>query len=149
MKGWLMTHWHARPRGATTDEREQLVQEIVPLLRAREEVIFAYLHGSFITKDAFRYVDLALYMTATSVLNMNLRRYEIDTGVDFTHHVQVPIDVRVLNDAPLAFRYHVVKGRLLFTRDDEFLDVFRVRTWDEYCDFAPFARRYLREAIGE
>jgi uncharacterized protein len=149
MKGWLMTHWHARPRAASPDEREQLVQEIVPLLRAREEVIFAYLHGSFITREAFRDVDLALYVIAMPALAPNLRRYEIDTGVDFTAHVQVLIDVRVMNDAPLAFRYHVLKGRLLFTRDDEFLDMFRVRTWDEYCDFAPFARRYLREAIGE
>jgi hypothetical protein len=86
-EGWLMTHWHARPRATTTDEREQLVQEIVPLLRAREEVIFAYLHGSFITREAFRDVDLALYVTATSVLNMNLRRYEVDTGVDFTVNI--------------------------------------------------------------
>jgi len=37
----------------------------------------------------------------------------------------------------------------LAKRDDEFLDVFSARTWNEYCDFAPFARRYLREAIGE
>lgn len=37
MKGWLMTHWHARPRAASPDEREQLVQEIAPLLRSREE----------------------------------------------------------------------------------------------------------------
>jgi uncharacterized protein len=144
-----MTNWHARPRMASPEAREQLVQEIDSFLRAREEVVFAYLHGSFITKEAFRDVELALYVTATSVLNMNLRRYEVDAGVDFTAHIQVPIDVRILNDAPLAFRYHVLKGRLLFTRDDEFLDVFRVRTWDEYCDFAPFARRYLREAIGE
>lgn len=29
------------------------------------------------------------------------------------------------------------------------MDVFRARTWDEYCDFVPFALRYLQEAIGE
>lgn len=144
-----MTHWHARPRAASPDERERLVQEIVPLLRVREEVVFAYLHGSFLTEEIFRDVDLALYMTATPDLDANLRWYEVDLGVDLTFKMRTPIDVRVLNDAPVAFRYHVLKGRLLFTRDDEFLDEFRIRTWDEYCDFAPFARRYLREAIGE
>jgi uncharacterized protein len=144
-----MSHWHARPRAASPDEREQLVQEIVPLLRAREEVLFAYLHGSFITGEVFRDVDLALYVTVKPGADATLRRYEIDIGVDFTSKMRTPIDVRVLNDAPLSFRYHVLKGRLLFTRDDEFLDLYRARTWDEYCDFAPFARRYLREAIGE
>ena len=57
-----MTYWHARPRTASRDEREQLVQKLEPLLRAREEVVFAYLHGSFITEEAFRDVDLALYV---------------------------------------------------------------------------------------
>ena len=144
-----MTHWHARPRTASPDGREQLVQTIEPLLRVREEVMFAYLHGSFITGEAFRDVDLAFYVTMKPGSGTSLRRYEVDVGVDLTAHVQLPIDVRVLNDAPVAFRYHVLKGRLLFTRDNEFLDVCRARTWDEYCDFAPFARRYLREAIGD
>jgi uncharacterized protein len=144
-----MTHWHARLRAARPDERERLVQQIVPLLRARDEVVFAYLHGSFLTEETFRDVDLALYVTATPDLDANVRWYEVDLGVYFTFKMRTPIDVRVLNDAPVAFRYHVLKGRLLFTRDDEFLDEFRIRTWDEYCDFAPFARRYLREAIGE
>lgn len=120
----------------------------MPLLRAREEVVFAYLHGSFITEEAFRDVDLALYVATKPGWDMSLRRYEIDIGVELTSKMRAPIDVRVLNDAPLAFRYHVLKGRLLFTRDDEFLDVFRARTWDDYFDFAPFARQYLREAIG-
>ncbi len=139
-----MTHWHAHPRAASPDEREHLVQEIESLLRAREEVLFAYLHGSFITGKVFRDVDLALYVTANPATDASLRGYEIDIGVDFTSKMRTPIDVRVLNDAPLSFRYHVLKGRLLFTRDDEFLDLYRARMWDEYCDFAPFARRYLR-----
>jgi uncharacterized protein len=144
-----MTHWHAQPRAASPDEREHLMQEIESLLRAREEIVFAYLHGSFITGEFFRDVDLALYVTANPAADASLRRYEIEIGVDFTSKMRTPIDVRVLNDAPLSFRYHVLKGRLLFTRDDEFLDLYRARMWDEYCDFAPFARRYLREAIGE
>jgi hypothetical protein len=61
----------------------------------------------------------------------------------------LPIDVRVLNDAPLAFRYHALQGTPLVARDGEFLDELRARTWDDYLDFQPFARRYLREALNE
>ena len=61
----------------------------------------------------------------------------------------MPVDVRVLNDAPMGFRYHVFNGGLLLVKDVELLDDVRARTWDDYFGFAPFARRYFREAIGE
>ena len=142
-----MTDWRIRPRSASAAARERLVSEIESFLREREEIVFAYLHGSFITSEPFRDIDLAVYLTRGS--GVSLRRYEIDAAVDLSAQMHMPIDVRVLNDAPVAFRYHALKGRLLFACDAEILDEFRARTWDEYCDFAPFARRYLREAIGE
>ncbi len=37
----------------------------------------------------------------------------------------------------------------LVVRDAEFTDEVRARTWDEYFDFLPFARQYLREALIE
>jgi len=63
--------------------------------------------------------------------------------------VKMPVDIRVLNDAPLAFRYHAIRGRLLMVRDLELLDEYRARIWDDYFDFVPFARQYLREAMCE
>ena len=54
--------------------------------------------------------------------------------------------MRVLNDAPLAFRYHALQGRPIIARDEEFLDELRARTWDDYIDFQPFARQTARGA---
>jgi hypothetical protein len=34
-------------------------------------------------------------------------------------------------------------------RDEGFLDELRARTWDDYLDFQPFARQYLREVLSE
>jgi hypothetical protein len=34
-------------------------------------------------------------------------------------------------------------------RDETFLDELRARTWDDYLDFRPFARQYLREALSD
>ena len=61
--------------------------------------------------------------------------------------IHVPVDVRALNDASLAFRYHALSGRPLLVRDEAFLDDLRERTWDAYFDFKPFARRYLLEVL--
>ena len=59
----------------------------------------------------------------------------------------VTIDVQILNEAPLAFRYQALAGTPLVVRDRNQFDDIRARTWDDYFDFAPFAREYLREAL--
>jgi hypothetical protein len=76
-------------------------------------------------------------------------RYALDLSVHLHVQLECPIDVRVLNDATLSFRYHALQGRPLVARDEGFLDDLRARTWDDYLDFQPFARQYLREALGE
>ncbi len=58
-----------------------------------------------------------------------------------------PVDVRVLNDAPVAFRYHATNGLPLVVQEPERRDEFRAQTWDAYFDFLPFARQYLREVL--
>jgi hypothetical protein len=74
-------------------------------------------------------------------------RYGLDTATALQGAVRVPVDVQVLNGATLAFRYHALGGRLLFARDAEAAAELRARTWDDYLDFEPFARAYLREAL--
>ena len=59
----------------------------------------------------------------------------------------VPVDVQVLNRASVTFRYRDQKGQPLVVRDPELLAEFRACTWDEYFDFLPFARQYLRDAL--
>jgi predicted nucleotidyltransferase len=130
------------------EERDHLITRVKALLHGRTEVLVALLHGSFLTGGEFRDVDLALYL-GPEIRGETFRDYELEQGVRWSAEVGVPIDVRVLNDAPLTFRHHALKGTVLLARDEDFVDELRARTWDEYCDFAPFARRYLREAIGE
>jgi predicted nucleotidyltransferase len=130
-------------------QRDRLIEQVIRLLEGRSEIVLAVLHGSFLTDRLFRDIDLALYLDPAEIRREVLRDYELEQGVRWSAELGMPIDVRALNDAPVAFRYHALKGVVLLARDGEFVDEFRARTWDEYCDFAPFAKRYLREAIGE
>lgn len=59
-----------------------------------------------------------------------------------------PVDVRRLNEAPLAFQFHAVSGQLLLTRNERLSDEFRARAWDLYLDFKPVAMRHLREVLS-
>ena len=130
------------------DQRDRLVRRVKTLLQNRAEIRFALLHGSFLAGGSFRDMDLALYLDPAKVGQGAFRDYELTQGVRWSADLRLPVDVRLLNDAPVSFRYHALKGTVLIVRDPSLLDEFRASTWDEYCDFAPFARRYLREVIG-
>jgi len=134
-------------RSMAPAEKETLVLELVRELNRRPELVFVFLHGSFLVESTFRDLDLAVYVRAESGNNQGFRDYEADLAVDLTLKARIPVDVRILNDAPVGFRYHALKGRLLLARDEDLLDEFRARTWDDYCDFAPFAREFLRGVL--
>ena len=131
------------------DEKERIMQIVADVLATRPEIVFAYVHGSFLSEGPFHDCDIAVFLAPDAVAPDRLRGYECELAEAIEDGINVPADVRVLNDAPLSFRYHVLKGQLLMARDREILDTFRERTWDAYLDFAPFAQQYLREVLDE
>lgn len=130
-------------------ERATLITALRRELLARPEIVFAHLHGSFLSGGPYRDIDVAIWLDPSRVPQEDRGRYALDLSVALHLKLQRPVDVRALNDASLAFRYHALEGEPLVVRDSEFLDEIRARTWDDYFDFLPFARRYLREVLGE
>jgi len=130
-------------------DREQIVGRLQRELDARSEIVLALLHGSFPKGGTYRDIDVAVWLDPERLSPDERFRYALDLSVHLHLQLVSPIDVRVLNDAPLAFRYHALQGRPLVVRDERFLDDLRARTWDDYLDFQPFARQYLREALSE
>jgi predicted nucleotidyltransferase len=61
--------------------------------------------------------------------------------------LRLPVDVRVLNNAPAGFQYHAYRGQLLFSRDDELWG--RLVEWAvwSYLDMKPLLERALKEAM--
>ena len=131
----------------TAAERAAAAGAIRSLLDARAEIVFALLHGSFITEGPYRDIDLAVWVEASAIPADRRRRYALDLAQSLELAIRHPMDVLVLNDAPLAVRYHALKGQPVVVRDRDFLDELRARTWDDYFDFLPFARQYLRDAL--
>jgi len=124
-------------------QKKEIIDELTRLLREREEIIFAYLHGSFLTHD-FRDIDIAVYLKKDEDV-----LYEVELGVELEKILKFPVDVRVLNSAPLTFKFKVIKdGLLLFSRDERIRSDFEALTISEYHDFSYFRRRYRREVLG-
>ena len=105
------------------EERNMLLNRLVSRLKKDSEIIFAYVYGSFIKREFFRDLDVAVWLKNPSkafgyVVNFSVR-LEIELGV--------PVNVQVLNFAPLPFKFHVLtEGKLLYSRDE----VFRVQLVD-------------------
>lgn len=135
-----------RPKVATAGERKTAMEVIRRHCEDRSEILCAYLHGSFVTQEPYRDIDVAVWIDPAGGA---WTRYVLDLSTELSLAVGEPVDVQVLNRASLAFRHHALKGQPLVVRDREWLDELRARIWDDYFDFLPFARRNLRELLGE
>ncbi len=108
----------------TEEERERLVGELKRALERIQSVAFAYLHGGFVERRFFRDVDVAVWLEDLG----DRRLVEVDLPARLEARLGIPIDIRVLNEAPLPFRHHVFsRGVLLFSRDE----TLRLRLMDE------------------
>jgi predicted nucleotidyltransferase len=128
-------------------DRSAVVDSVKRTLDKRHEISFVYLHGSFGKKSDFRDIDIAVYLKDAPASPLE---YEIALETEIMHAVAgYPADVRVLNNAPLSFRYHVIKeGLPLIVRNDDTRSDFLEATLTQYFDFAPFRALYLKETLG-
>jgi len=132
---------------ATAHEKNSITEVIKDCLVKRADITFVYLHGSFINDDRFHDVDVALFLKAHPPSSLNAE-LELE-GLLNNAAKKYPIEVRILNHAPLSFRYNVIRhGQLLFSLDDDLRSNFVEATLRDYFDFAPFRKMYLKEVLG-
>jgi len=125
-------------------EREALAGRLREALKAKVEVLFAFIYGSFLEGD-FRDIDIGIFLDEVRVPAERHLDYQLDLSEELSSLTDYPLDLRVLNGAPLAFRYNVARGRLLFAQDDDVAVRFIERTWDEYLDFQGVIEKHLQE----
>jgi len=128
-------------------DRKAILAKVADLVGRRPEIVFAYAHGSFIGEDAFRDVDIAVWVDPRFLPGQDPVDYEIGLSLLLEREVHVPVDVKRLNEAPLGFRYHASRGLLIRCRDDEARTAWIEQVRDLYWDFEPVARRHLHEVL--
>ena len=86
------------------------IQRLLATELARElDVAFAYLYGSFVESRSFRDIDIGVYLNGPA--NPSERQGALKERLSSL--LEIPADVRVLNDAPVTFLYHVLRGELI------------------------------------
>jgi len=86
-----------------------------------DQVLLAYLYGSFLRHDACQDIDIALLLSGTMDPYALFRvQMQIAGEIEDLLTPHVPCDVRILNGAPVEFQYEVVRtGSIVFCRNDE------------------------------
>lgn len=134
-------------------EREAVMEALGEALGAQPDVAFAYVHGSFVTERPFRDVDLGVCLVPGTEAGWEWRirlaealEEAISSSLD--PGVVPPVDVRVLNQAPLGFCYQVLlRGRLVFSGDEALRVEWVARVVERYLDVKPLRLQALKEVM--
>lgn len=130
-----MYHLHAR-------DREVILQNLSQALAGRGDIVFAYAYGSFLRPEGFHDIDVAVWTGPVAGA-----RTDVELAAGLSRVARYPVDVRMINQAPVAFLFNVFRGRLLFGGDERLLADLIERTARTYHDQAPLSRRATREAF--
>ena len=128
------------------EQREALSHQLREQLEREPGMRFVYLYGSVLESDRVHDVDIGLFLDDTAVPQQATIADSLSAKL--TAAVGLPVDVRVLNGAPLSFLYHVLRGQLLLCQDEAFLTDMIEDVARRYLDLAPLLRSSTKDAFA-
>lgn len=137
------------PSNRSTDS--PLIPVLQQTLAAYDDVIAAYLFGSYARGTAGALADVDVAVLVAADLD-DQRRFALQ--LDLMSALQRAlsrddVDVVVLNAAPLALSYRVLRDGILLTcRDQQTRIDFTARTVSQYLDFKPFIERHEQQILA-
>lgn len=138
----------------TTDKTTAEIEEVRRGLAKYPEIAFAYLHGSSLTSESPRDLDIAIFLYDAAYAELSEKR-DVHMGfvIPIEMHLESIIgrktDVQILNHAPLSFRHRVVQqGILILDNDVDRRCRFEYLSRYPYFDFKNRRLTYLSEALS-
>jgi predicted nucleotidyltransferase len=127
--------------------KEKVVAVISAFLgNDRPEIATAYIFGSFVESGLFSDIDLGILTEGAVEKPLD---YELEMETQLEKRVKYPVDVRIINQAPLSFTQNVIRhGRIILERNVALRVEFTGYILKRYFDFAPFRRLYLGEVTN-
>jgi predicted nucleotidyltransferase len=131
-----------------TDSKKKVFSVLINTLLKKDEIIFAYLHGSFLDGFLFNDIDIALYLDHQKIPREKNSDYCEQLSIELSELIEYVADVHIMNHAPVGFQHSVFKhGELLFSKDDELRSDLIERTSMEYTDFYELSLEYIRDIV--
>ena len=130
------------------EQRRDIVKEITAVVSGQPEIVFAFLHGSFLDGSFFRDIDLGIFVRGMDSADFWDYEARLCQQIEEALNNLFLVELKVINKAPLSFCYHVIRGQILFVRDEGSLTEFMARVARSYLDMAPIRHRYMTEAMS-
>ncbi len=132
----------------SASEREDVLERVAGCLAAEGAVLFAYALGSFVEGRPFGDVDVAVFLDLERCPEAGMLALQLDLADRLEKAAGLPVDVVLLNGAPLGIRMAAVRGRVAYSRDDAGRLAFLEATCLETMDMAYLRGETLRELLG-
>jgi len=127
-------------------EREIIIQKLSNVLRDKHNIIFAYIFGSFSSEKSFKDIDIGIFISDNE---SDALKIELNMEREMEDLIRMPVDVRILNRAPISFVYQVIKGGITIADKNKDLRAdFEGLTLKKYFDFQHLRNEYLKEVAN-
>lgn len=128
--------------------KQDIIIKIATHLQQRPEVIFAYIFGSFAeSKERFNDIDIGVFVKTTVLKDALLLEFSLDNGLEKI--IGLPVDVRIINHAPVYFSYQVIRPRMIIMdKEPNIRADFESKVFKAYFDLVRFRGEYLKEVVN-
>jgi len=128
-------------------EKDILIGRISSVLQQNEYILFAYIYGSFASNKEFNDIDVGIFISDENMKSP--LQMELDMEGELEDKIKTPVDVRIINHAPLSFIYNVLKsGFVAVDKDISLRSDFEGLIFKKYFDFQYLRKEYLREIVN-
>lgn len=130
----------------TPERLARLQASLARELHKETDVAFAYLYGSSLDQTKIHDVDVGVYLHPAALKQARAVAARLQDRLPSI--LGLPVDIRVLNQAPVTFIYHVLHGSLLLCRDEKLHSIVLEDVARQYLDLAPLIRQSTAEAFA-
>ena len=126
------------------------IEEIENIFRKiflqNEEIIAAYIYGSFLYSENYEDVDIGLLIRNNFKPNVMYEAQlagKLEQIFKDTYNTFKTVDVRILNGKPLRFLFSMLKNsKIIYSKNDLERVKFETKVIKEYLDFKPHHEMY-------
>lgn len=117
---------------------ENLISEITNELKKYKDVEAIYLFGSYAKNTQKPISDIDICVITKKKISSKIRSEILSSG-------SKKIDISIFWDLPIIVKSKVFKeGKLLYSKNDEFITETLVKTMKEFIDFKPKLDRFVK-----
>ncbi len=129
------------------EDKKHLIEKAAAALQSKEYIVFAYIFGSFTAAASFNDIDFAIFIHGENPESPLTLELELELELENT--LGFPVDMRIINNAPVSFVYNVLKSRVVIVdKNISLRSDFEGLICKKYFDYTHLRDEYLREIIN-